>query len=87
MESAISRSRVSLDAMNESRRLEEALRFAARAVDGARVCLPAHGLLASVLLKLGAPRGREAGGRAGRAATNRGCRCIRQPRLCFDDAG
>jgi len=53
MESAISRSRVSLDAMNESRRLEEALRFAARAVDGARVCLPAHGLLASVLLKLG----------------------------------
>lgn len=53
MESAISRSRVSLDAMNESRRLEEALRFAAQAVDGARVCLPAHGLLASVLLKLG----------------------------------
>jgi Tfp pilus assembly protein PilF len=33
--------------------LEQALGFAARAVAGARSCLPAHGLLASVLLKLG----------------------------------
>lgn len=34
-------------------RFDEALVFAERAVAGARVCLPAHGFLASVLLKLG----------------------------------
>ncbi len=34
-------------------RLDEALRLAERAVAGARVCLPGHGFLASVLLKLG----------------------------------
>lgn len=34
-------------------RLDEALVFAERAVAGARICLPEHGLLASVLLKLG----------------------------------
>jgi len=34
-------------------RLEEALVLAERSVAGARVCLPAHGFLASVLLKLG----------------------------------
>jgi len=33
-------------------RLDEALAFAQRAVAGARVCLPAHGFLASVLLRL-----------------------------------
>ena len=34
-------------------RLEEALVFAERSVAGAQVCLPGHGFLASVLLKLG----------------------------------
>jgi Sulfotransferase family/Tetratricopeptide repeat len=34
-------------------RLDEALVFAERQVAGARVCLPGHGFLASVLLKLG----------------------------------
>lgn len=34
-------------------RLDEALRVAERDVAGARVCLPGHGFLASVLLKLG----------------------------------
>src|SRR5579864_8384841 len=34
-------------------RFDEALVFAERAVAGARVCLPEHGFLASVLLKLG----------------------------------
>ncbi len=34
-------------------RLEEALVFAERAVEGARVCSPAHGFLASLLLQLG----------------------------------
>jgi len=34
-------------------RLEEALAYAERATADARVCLPAHGFLASVLLKLG----------------------------------
>ncbi len=34
-------------------RLEEALAHARRAVEGARICLPEHGFLASVLLKLG----------------------------------
>jgi tetratricopeptide (TPR) repeat protein len=34
-------------------RLDEALDFAERAVAGARTCLPAHGVLASILLKLG----------------------------------
>ncbi|HTT03294.1 MAG TPA: sulfotransferase [Steroidobacteraceae bacterium] len=33
-------------------RLDEALAFAQRAVRGARVCLPAHGFLAAVLLRL-----------------------------------
>jgi tetratricopeptide (TPR) repeat protein len=37
----------------EAGRLDEALVCAERAVAGARVCLPAHGFLASVLLKLG----------------------------------
>ncbi len=36
-------------------RVDEALPFAERAVDGAQVCLPAHGFLASLLLKLGRP--------------------------------
>ena len=36
-------------------RLEEALVFAERAVAGLGSCLPEHGLLASVLLKLGRP--------------------------------
>jgi tetratricopeptide (TPR) repeat protein len=36
-----------------SGRLEEALVLAERAVAGARVCSPAHGFLASILLKLG----------------------------------
>jgi len=36
-------------------RVDEALKFAERAVDGAQVCLPAHGFLASLLLKLGRP--------------------------------
>jgi tetratricopeptide (TPR) repeat protein len=39
-------------------RLHEALPLAMRAVDGARVCLPGHSFLASILLKLG--RSREA---------------------------
>jgi len=34
-------------------RLDEALDFAERAVAGARMCLPAHGVLATILLKLG----------------------------------
>src|ERR1700722_10238818 len=34
-------------------RFEEALVLAERGVDGARVCSPAHGFLASLLLKLG----------------------------------
>ncbi len=34
-------------------RVDEALKFAERAVDGAQECLPAHGFLASLLLKLG----------------------------------
>ena len=37
----------------QSGQLAAALDFAERAVAGARVCLPAHGFLASVLLKLG----------------------------------
>src|SRR5271165_2137602 len=36
-------------------RVDEALKFAERAVDGAQQCLPAHGLLASLLLRLGRP--------------------------------
>ena len=36
-------------------RVDEALRFAERAIEGARQCLPAHGFLASLLLKLGRP--------------------------------
>jgi tetratricopeptide (TPR) repeat protein len=40
-------------------RLDEALVFAERAVAGARVCLPGHGFLASVLLKLGRARDAE----------------------------
>src|SRR5580658_5193141 len=36
-------------------RVDEALPFAERAVDGAQECLPAHGFLASLLLKLGRP--------------------------------
>lgn len=50
---------VSVSAANEAFRLmqaglpEQALAFAERAVAGARVCLPAHGVLASILLKLG----------------------------------
>ena len=36
-----------------NRQLGEALRYAERVVRGARVCRPEHGLLASVLLKLG----------------------------------
>jgi tetratricopeptide (TPR) repeat protein len=36
-------------------RLEEALALAERGVDGARVCSPGHGFLASLLLKLGRP--------------------------------
>jgi tetratricopeptide (TPR) repeat protein len=36
-------------------RVDEALPFAERAVDGAEECLPAHGFLASLLLKLGRP--------------------------------
>lgn len=37
----------------QARDPEQALSFAERAVAGARVCLPAHGFLASTLLKLG----------------------------------
>ncbi len=39
--------------MMQAGRLEEALEHAQRAVAGARICLPEHGFLASVLLKLG----------------------------------
>jgi tetratricopeptide (TPR) repeat protein len=41
------------DRLLQAGQLDEALAFAQRAVAGARVCLPAHGFLASVLLKLG----------------------------------
>jgi tetratricopeptide (TPR) repeat protein len=34
-------------------RLPEALEFAQRAVEGERVCVPAHGMLATILLRLG----------------------------------
>jgi tetratricopeptide (TPR) repeat protein len=37
------------------RQLGEALRYVERIVDGARVCRPEHGMLATVLLKLGRP--------------------------------
>jgi len=43
------------DRLLQAGQLDEALAFAQRAVAGARVCLPAHGFLASVLLKLGRP--------------------------------
>jgi tetratricopeptide (TPR) repeat protein len=39
--------------LTQAGRLDEALVLAERAVAGARVCLPEHGFLASVLLKLG----------------------------------
>jgi tetratricopeptide (TPR) repeat protein len=42
-----------VDRLLKTGRLDEALTFAQRAVAGARVCLPAHGFLASVLMKLG----------------------------------
>jgi hypothetical protein len=41
------------DHLMQAGSLEEALTLAQRAVAGATVCLPAHGFLASVLLKLG----------------------------------
>jgi cytochrome c-type biogenesis protein CcmH/NrfG len=41
------------DRLLQTGQLDEALTFAQRAVAGARVCLPAHGFLASVLVKLG----------------------------------
>jgi tetratricopeptide (TPR) repeat protein len=41
------------DRLLQTGRLDEALTFAQRAIVGARVCLPAHGFLASVLVKLG----------------------------------
>jgi tetratricopeptide (TPR) repeat protein len=37
----------------DSRRLQEALARAQRSVEGARTCLPEHGLLSSILLRLG----------------------------------
>jgi tetratricopeptide (TPR) repeat protein len=37
-------------------RLNEALTFAERAVAGKRMCVPAHGMLATILLRLGRPR-------------------------------
>lgn len=40
-------------------RFRDALPLAERAVDGARVCLPGHGLLASILLQLGRPQDAE----------------------------
>jgi tetratricopeptide (TPR) repeat protein len=40
-------------------RFVDALIFAERAVAGARVCLPAHGMLATILLHLGRPRDAE----------------------------
>jgi hypothetical protein len=43
-------------------RVDEALPFAERAVDGAQECLPAHGFLASLLLKLGRPHEAERSG-------------------------
>lgn len=69
MEAALSGSRLPLDTLKnvagsgpagveahrlvQAGRFDEALRLAERAVAGARVCLPGHGFLASVLLKLG----------------------------------
>lgn len=41
-------------------RLTEALTFAERAVAGKRMCVPAHGMLATILLQLGRPREAEA---------------------------
>ena len=41
------------DRLLQAGQLDEALAFAQRAVAGAHICLPAHGFLASVLLKLG----------------------------------
>jgi tetratricopeptide (TPR) repeat protein len=53
MNAPVTASTTEADRLLQDGRLEEALAHAERATAGARACLPAHGFLASVLLKLG----------------------------------